>query len=119
LNEPPFFLLVALPARYEKLSLYDLFLLVVNMVAAVDGTDTKRTDTLVTKVNSQKVSEKVAEEAAFYTALAGYSPQAATRRSEEKSLPEGDLQAYICSSRCMHRPDNHSAFTADRNYEQR
>ena len=31
-NDPPFFLLVALLARYPKLSLYDLFLLVVNIL---------------------------------------------------------------------------------------
>lgn len=37
LKDRSFFLLVALPARYEKLSRYDLFLLVANIAAGDDA----------------------------------------------------------------------------------
>ena len=64
------FLLVALPARWEKLSRYDLFLVEVNIVlclyvdVAVDGVVN---DLLVVEWAAQKVCEKVEESRGTYT----------------------------------------------------
>lgn len=66
------FLLIDFPARYEKLSRYDLFLLVVNMLAVIDlamSNCDEQLDGQPRVMKSQIARWKVEEEGCTYTWL--------------------------------------------------